>query len=141
VRAKTKFIISGNLLDEIISHCKEAYPLEACGILAGKDRVVKKVYRMNNIERSSISYLMESREQFRVMKEMRDLSLDMVAIYHSHPHADAHPSPKDISLAFYQDSLYVIVSLLDTEPLVKAFEIKDGEFREVAIQIQFNSTK
>lgn len=133
--AKTKLIISGNLLDEMISHCKEVYPLEACGILAGKDRVVQRVYRMTNIERSSISYLMESREQFRVMKEMRDLSLEMVAIYHSHPHADAYPSPKDISLAFYQDSLYVIVSLMHGTSFIKVFEIKDGVATEVALQV------
>lgn len=133
--AKTELIISGNLLDEMISHCKEVYPLEACGILAGKDRVVQRVYRMTNIERSSISYLMESREQFRVMKEMRDLSLEMIAIYHSHPHADAYPSPKDISLAFYHDSLYVIVSLMHENPLIKVFEIKNGVATEVALQV------
>lgn len=132
---QAKLIISGNLLDEMILHCKEAYPLEACGILAGKDRTVQKIYRMTNIERSSIRYEMDSREQFRVMKEMRDKALEMVAIYHSHPHSDAYPSPRDLRLAFYEEPFYVIVSLIYEKPLIKVFEIKDGAVTEVALHI------
>jgi proteasome lid subunit RPN8/RPN11 len=135
VSAKTKLIISGNLLDEMISHCKGAYPLEACGILAGKDGVVQKVYKMTNIEHSSIRYQMESREQFRVMKEMRDQALDMVALYHSHPHSEAYPSPRDLRLAFYEEPFYVIVSLIHEKPLIKVFAIKDGAVTEVALHI------
>ncbi len=125
--------ITRELLDEIIAHCKEVFPNEACGILAGKGRVVQKVYKMTNIENSGVSYMMESGEQFIVMKEIRQQGLEMSAIYHSHPQSDVYPSPKDISLAFYPDSEYVIVSLIHKEPLIKAFEIKDGIVREVEI--------
>ena len=127
--------ISRELLNEIISHCKEVYPNEACGILAGKGNVVQRIYKMTNIEKSGVSYMMEPGEQFTVMKEMRENRLEMTAIYHSHPGASAYPSAKDISLAFYPDSLYVIASLIDDEPAVKAFEIKDGRIREAEILI------
>jgi proteasome lid subunit RPN8/RPN11 len=135
VSAKKKLIFSGNLLDEMISHCKEAYPLEACGILAGKDGAVQKIYRMTNIEHSSIRYQMDSGEQFRVMKEMRDQELEMVALYHSHPHSDAYPTPRDLRLAFYEEPFYVIVSLIHEKPNIKVFEIKDGFATEVALHI------
>jgi proteasome lid subunit RPN8/RPN11 len=128
-----KLLISRELLDDIIAHCKEVYPNEACGILAGKNRVVQKVYKMTNIENSSVSYIMEPREQFTVMKKMREQGLEMSAIYHSHPHSDVYPSPKDINLAFYPDSLYLIISLVYEDPVIKAFEIKDGIVREVEI--------
>src|SRR4030043_1512765 len=127
--------ITRDLLDEIILHCREIYPNEACGILAGKGRVVQKVYKMTNIENSSVSYMMEPREQFTVMKEMREQGLEMSAIYHSHPQSGVQPSPKDINLAFYPDSLYVILSLIYEEPAIKAFEIKNGLIREVEIFI------
>lgn len=130
-----ELLISRELLAKIISHCKEIYPYEACGILAGKDNVVQKVYKMTNIENSSVSYMMEPREQFTVMKEMREQGLEMSAIYHSHPQSDVHPSPKDINLAFYPDSLYVILSLIYEEPAIKAFEIKNGTVRETRILI------
>ena len=130
-----QLVIPRHLVSEIILHCKEVYPNEACGILAGKGRVVQKVYKMTNIENSSVSYMMEPREQFTVMKEMREQGLEMSAIYHSHPQSGVHPSPKDINLAFYPDSLYVILSLIYEEPAIKAFEIKNGLIREVEIFI------
>jgi proteasome lid subunit RPN8/RPN11 len=135
MRPDLQLVVPHHLVDKIILHCKEVYPKEACGILAGKDRVVQKVYKMTNIEKSGVSYMMEPKEQFTVIKEMREQGLEMTAIYHSHPNSDAYPSPKDINLAFYEDSLYVIVSLIYKEPVVKAFEIKDKETKEVGILI------
>jgi len=141
-RGKGRFVFHLNslfipekLLSELISHCKEAYPFEACGILAGKGNVVRKLYRMTNIEKSGFSYLMDPKEQFSVMKELRAQGLEMTAIYHSHPASDAFPSPKDIDLAFYEDSFYVIASLVREEPLVKAFEVRNGSVREVEIAV------
>jgi proteasome lid subunit RPN8/RPN11 len=128
----TKLIIPRHFLKEIIAHCQEIYPYEACGILAGKNNVVEKIFKMTNIEKSSVSYLMDSGEQFIAMKEMREMGLAMVAIYHSHPVSSAYPSAKDISLAFYTDTFYVIVSLVSGEAVIKAFEIKDG-VREIEI--------
>jgi proteasome lid subunit RPN8/RPN11 len=130
-----ELLITQELLDKVISHCKEVYPKEACGILAGKDGVVKRVYTMRNIENSHISYMMDPKEQFTIMKEMRKERLDLTAIYHSHPDLHAYPSPKDIKLAFYPDSVYVIVSLLNEEPKVKAFTIKEETVKEVEMKV------
>jgi proteasome lid subunit RPN8/RPN11 len=135
MRPDLQLVVPYHLVGEIILHCREVYPDEACGILAGKGRVVQKVYTMTNIEKSGVSYMMEPKEQFTVMKEMREQGFEMVAIYHSHPYSDAYPSPKDINLAFYEDSLYVILSLIYKEPIIKAFEIKDKEVKEVEILI------
>lgn len=132
---KTALFITSKLLDEVISHCREVYPNEACGILAGKDRVVEKVYKMINIESSSVTYMMDSKEQFAVMKEMRREGLEMVAIYHSHPYTDAFPSQRDIKLAFYPDSVYLIISLIDKEPKIKAFSIIDEQIKEVEMKV------
>ncbi len=128
----TKLIIPSSFLEEIISHCQELYPYEACGILAGKNNVVEKIFKITNIEKSSVSYLMDSREQFSTMKEIKGLGLSMVAIYHSHPFSSAYPSPKDISLAFYSETFHVIISLASGDTVIKAFEIKDG-VREIEI--------
>ncbi len=135
MQSEAQLVIPRHLVNEIISHCREVYPNEACGILAGKGRIVQKVYKMINIENSGVSYMMEPGEQFVVMKDIRKQGLEMAAIYHSHPHADAFPSVKDISLAFYSDSLYVVVSLIYEKPVIKAFEIRAGIVREVEILI------
>ena len=94
---------------------------------------------MTNIEKSPVSYLMDSKEQFRVMKDMREKSLSMIAIFHSHPASAAYPSPRDVSLAFYEEAVYVIVSLAGKEPEVKAFSIREGKIREVEILVEGKS--
>lgn len=114
----------------MIAYCKEGYPNEACGILAGKDNTVSKIYKMTNTENSPVSYFMDSKEQFNVMKDMRQNSLSMIAIFHSHPSSAAYPSAKDVSLAFYDDCAYIIVSLVGSEPELKTFSIINGEVKE-----------
>lgn len=121
-------------LDGIIRHSRAHVPEEACGILAGSsDGVVKKVYLMENAEHSRTFYMMDSREQFQVFDEMESLGLELVAIFHSHPDTEAYPSARDCELAFYPESLYMIVSLAASEPACRAFRIEDGDLREAEI--------
>lgn len=132
-----KLIISQDLLDKMVSHCKSIYPNEACGIFAGKNSVIEKLYEMTNIENSTVSYEMDSKEQFHIMKQMRNDCNDMVAIYHSHPDFPAYPSAKDLNLAFYSDTAYIIVSLADKDrPDIKAFSINEGDVSEIKIEIR-----
>lgn len=132
-----ELILSQEQLDKIISHCRSEFPNEACGILSGKDNIVEKVYKMTNIDKSNVSYMMDPKEQFQVMKEMRNYGNKMVAIYHSHPHSPAFPSAKDVNLAFYSDAVYVIVGLTDNErPEIKAFEIIESKISEVKIEVR-----
>lgn len=109
--------------------------MEACGILAGKEDKVFVIYRMENTEKSSISFFMEPREQLRVMKDIRAKDLEMLAIYHSHPKAPAYPSARDVELAFYPDASYIIISLLKEEPEVRSFKIRNGKIEEEKIEI------
>lgn len=120
----------------IIQHAKGEFPNEACGILAGKKRHVEILYRMTNTDESSISFFMDPKEQLRVMKEIRNAGLEMVGIYHSHPHTEAYPSSKDIEMVFYPDASYVIISLRDMErPVLRSFRIMDRNITEEEIRI------
>ena len=104
-------------------------------MLTGKGDIAQQLYKMTNIEKSSVSYMLDPDEQFRVMKEMRKNGHEIVAIYHSHPYSQAYPSPVDVSLAFYPDPVYLIVGLTDkNSPEVRAFEILEGGVREVQIE-------
>ncbi|BCB95476.1 hypothetical protein JZK55_03980 [Dissulfurispira thermophila] len=129
----SQLIIPQQIFEEMIAHCKEGYPNEACGILAGSGNEVSKIYRMTNIENSPVTYMLDPKEQFNVMKDMREGNLSMIAIFHSHPSSAAYPSQRDVSLAFYEDAVYIIVSLMQKEPVVKGFLIKEGEIKETEI--------
>ena len=134
-----KLLISKNLFDEMLSHCRDIYPNEACGILAGKGSEVLKVYKMANIEKSPVSYEFDSREHIKAIRDMRENNHTMLAIFHSHPSSPAYPSAKDMNLAFYEDCIYVIVSLSasggEKQPVVKGFLIREGEIKEVGISV------
>lgn len=121
----------------VVGHAQSCQPEEACGILAGtrdgEDVMVTKVFLMENAEHSDVFYQMDSREQFQVFDEMERDDLQLVAIFHSHPHSPAYPSGVDLELAFYPDAAYLIVSLMHAEPETHAFRIVDGQVREIDI--------
>jgi len=45
--------------EEMIRHAQREYPNEACGLLAGKDGRVEKVYQMTNAEHSPVTYRLD----------------------------------------------------------------------------------
>jgi proteasome lid subunit RPN8/RPN11 len=121
---------------KIYEHCEREYPNEACGILAGHSGTVKKIYSMTNAEPSPAFYVMEPQEQFRVMKEMRQAGLELVGIYHSHTGSRAYPSATDVSLAYYPEAVYLIVTLLDRKlPASRGFSIVEGKINEVRVEV------
>ncbi|QEM69093.1 M67 family metallopeptidase [Geobacter sp. FeAm09] len=113
--------------DDLIAHAREGFPLEVCGILGGADDTVSAIYRMTNTDASNEHFMMEPREQFSVVKDLRAKGLAMLAIYHSHPETPARPSREDIRLALTPQVSHVIVSLANPgEPVVKSYKINDG---------------
>ena len=128
--------ITGTDYERILKHCRDEYPNEACGILAGHNGTVEKIYLMKNAEPSPSFYVMEPQEQFRVMKEMRQAGLNLVGIYHSHTGSQAYPSATDVSLAYYPEAVYLIVTLLDRKkPASRGFTIVEGQIAEVPVAV------
>jgi len=108
----------------MVEHAEKESPLECCGILGGKDHTVKKAFELQNAEKSPIRYSIAAQEQLRMFEEMEKESIDMIAIYHSHPHTIPFPSETDVKLAFYPEVVSVIISLMEEQyPVVKAFWI------------------
>ena len=114
--------------DAMIGQAQAEHPNECCGLLAGKDGRVKQIYKMTNTQHSPVNYLMDPREQFAAFKEMRRKGLELLAIYHSHPHTQAYPSKTDVRLAYYPDAAYIILSLQDRKnPTVHAYRISNSD--------------
>lgn len=120
---------------KMIEQCIKEFPDEACGLLAGKGSKVEKVYEMTNTDKSAATFFMDAKEQFKVMKDIRNCGLEMVGIYHSHVATRAYPSSHDVEMAFYPEASYVIISLVDKDrPDVRSFKIKDGKIEEEKIK-------
>ena len=115
--------IPNTIYQKMLDHAEREWPLECCGILSGKAKMVQKAFELKNTEASPVLYSMSPQEQIKVFEEMEKESMEMVAIYHSHPQTIPFPSETDVKLTFYPVSS-VIISLKEKEnPVIKAFQI------------------
>lgn len=127
--------IERKYVEQISAQAKEEAPYEACGIIAGKGGRAVKLYRTANAERSETTYRLVPEEQYRIFIEMEEKGWELWGIYHSHPAFPPYPSARDIEQAYFPDSLYIIVSLAQEEPEIRAFRIVEGEVREEELAI------
>lgn len=125
--------IPQQIIDDIIDHARLGLPEEVCGYLAGIGREVTRQFPLTNIDHSTEHFSFDPAEQFQVVREVRKAGLEILANYHSHPKTPARPSQEDIRLAFDPNISYVIVSLADELPDVKAFRIQNGEVEKEEI--------
>ncbi len=123
-------------LEEIIAHARAEAPNECVGLLFGRDDRVERVWRGTNIHRSPFSYQMDPAELLRAFREMEAMGLELVGIYHSHPAAPAYPSKTDVARAYYPEAVYVIVSLQEDPPVIRAFRIQDGRVTEEDVKVE-----
>lgn len=122
--------------EEMISHAREAAPLEACGILGGKKNCMMELYRATNADCSPVSYRLDPQEQYRIFMDIEEKGLSVTGIYHSHANSPAIPSGIDLEQAYYPEATYFIVSLADpAHPQIKAFKIEEGEITEQEITL------
>jgi [CysO sulfur-carrier protein]-S-L-cysteine hydrolase len=100
----------------------EGRPNEACGILAGKDGKVVKVFKMTNAEASPMRYSLDPKEQFAMYRKLDEEGWDLGGIFHSHTRTEAYPSPTDVRLAS-EEVPHLIVSLAENPATIRAFRI------------------
>ena len=128
--------IPQHIHEDLIMHAKEGYPLEVCGILGGTDESVLSIYRMTNTDASNEHFMMDPKEQFAVVKDLRAKGLSMLAVYHSHPETPARPSEEDIKLALTPGVSHIIISLADSQGAdVKSFKIDQGNVETETMKI------
>lgn len=120
----------------LVAHAREAFPNECCGLLAGRQWRVKRIFRGTNVDRSPYTYLMDPKEQLAAFKDMEAAGLDLLAIYHSHTHTAAYPSKTDVAKAYYPDAIYVIISLRDPQPAIKGYRIMDGRIADEKVVVR-----
>lgn len=125
-------IFTSKQFNEIVKHSEEGLPNEACGLLGGiiddnNNKIIKKVYLLENIDKSPEHFSMDIKEQFKVISDIRKNCLSLIGNFHSHPETPSRPSEEDIRLAFDPNLSYVILSLADRNSIVlNSFIIKDN---------------
>lgn len=120
----------------MVEHARREAPNECCGLLAGQGGRALHLYEAANAEKSPVRYSLDPRELLRYLKDMDERGWELLAIYHSHTHTPAYPSATDLRLAFWPDAVYIIISLMGPEPVLRAFRLVEGKVAEEALAIE-----
>src|SRR5262249_46231831 len=139
-----RVIVPRQLVDAMVAHALAERPNECCGVLAGvtDEGIVRAVthYPLVNALASPTEYESHPRSMFHAVRDMRAASLDIVAVYHSHPTSPAVPSKKDLARNYSEDVVNFIVSLLTSPPTIRAWWLTDTQFHEAEWEIESPQT-
>lgn len=127
--------IKRTVLNDMITHCQEELPNEACGLLSGKFNRNNTLWKMKNIDKSPTSFAMDMKQVISVVKMMKSNKESLTGIYHSHPTAAPYPSLNDIMNAHYPDAAYFIVSFASGKPKIMCYSIVNQNVKHLNIEI------
>jgi len=119
---------------EMLNYVDSHIPLEACGLLAGTDNLVKKVIGVRNQAQSPVRFVMDPYEQLKAFDWIESNGLDLLGIFHSHPAGPETASATDIVEAAYE-VIHLIWSRMEDRWQARGFWIENGEAREVTLRI------
>ncbi|WGU94540.1 M67 family metallopeptidase [Paenibacillus dendritiformis] len=117
---------------DMVGHCIKEKPLEACGLLSGRDGIAARCWRIRNAEQSPVAFTMDGEELTRALRDIESLGEQLLGLYHSHPSGSPYPSPFDVEHAVFSCS-YLIISLRRIRPRVRSFRIAEGTIKEEQI--------
>jgi proteasome lid subunit RPN8/RPN11 len=118
------FPLPDALAAEIVAHARAGYPQEVCGLISGRAGAALAVHPGRNISPAPLVAYELDHETLALQIGLEDQGLELLGIYHSHPRGPETPSETDVSLAFYPEPVYLIVSLArPDQPVLRAFRI------------------
>jgi proteasome lid subunit RPN8/RPN11 len=119
---------------EMFDHVDQQVPLEACGLLAGKNDRVEKVILVRNQAQSPARFVMDPHEQLQAFNWIESNGLDLLGIFHSHPAGPSAASATDIAEAAYE-VVHLIWSRTQGHWQARGFWIENGRATEVSLKI------
>lgn len=83
-------------------------PEEACGIVAGEHNHARLVIPVTNVLHSPHRFRMDPEEELKALYQVEERGLEIIAVYHSHPHGIDRPSPTDHAELTFPGTIYLI---------------------------------
>ena len=135
------------------AHGEENYPHECCGVLLGNStpegNQVRQIVRAGNTrtDRAHDRYNIAPEELLRIQRQARQLGLDIVGFYHSHPDCPAQWSQTDFAEAHWVGCSYVITRVdQDKAAVTNSFLLtgtseEDKKFLDEPVEIAMNEAE
>jgi proteasome lid subunit RPN8/RPN11 len=125
---------------QMVAHAISGLPNEACGLMGGTAGAgsVEAFVPTRNADGSAKTYSIGPDGFLAADRALDPLGLEVVGVMHSHTHTDPYPSPTDVAQAdnpLLEGWHYVIVSLRDTEPMLRSWLLDGGTIVEEPVEI------
>ena len=134
--------ISRQAYAQMVGAALDAYPLEACGLIAGPPHAsggsgdrAPIYYPCNNVAESARVYTIDPKDHLRAEIDAECRGMEINGVVHSHTHSEPYPSPTDVAAAPDPSWHYVIISLKRDAPEARSYRIVDGQVTEEPITI------
>jgi len=126
--------LAHELLEKMEADAASRAPLEACGLVAGRDGQALEVFPITNALHSPVRFRMDPQEQWQAFKEIDERSWELLAIYHSHPSGPAGLSAMDIAESYYPDVIHIVWFKEARRWRCRGYTIQAGKAMEVEIE-------
>jgi proteasome lid subunit RPN8/RPN11 len=94
------------------------------------------VYLLTNIDHSREHFSLDPMEQLQAVKDMRKNGYTPLGNWHSHPESPSRPSEEDIRLSYDSNASYMILSLMEEEPVLRSFHVEEGQVTIEELEIR-----
>ena len=142
-------ILSPTHLSEIQNHGREAYPEECCGAMLGLvqdslSRHTRKIVRLENHwedksnETKHRRFAVTAQDYQALEKKAKELGLQLLGFYHTHPDHPAIPSQTDLNFAwpFFSYIILSVQSQKATEIYSYELDLDLQQFKKEELKIQ-----
>jgi len=130
-----KIILSQSDKKILTEHAENESPNESCAILYGdiknENSTVKKIWLTENIEKSPVEFTLSPEQTLEMHKKEKEISLQIIGIFHSHPNSDAYPSNTDKK--FMENNPYVWIIYSGINKDFKAY-VLESDIIEIPIE-------
>ena len=128
-------ILSKKDKQELANYAEAEKPYESCAILVGNESDenwnVKKLFLTENTAKSKITFTISPDEELRVDQSAKELDMEIVCIFHSHPESEAFPSETDKKFMRVNPFPWIIYS--GTAKEMNCFILEDENIKQIPI--------
>jgi [CysO sulfur-carrier protein]-S-L-cysteine hydrolase len=124
-----ELILNDDLFIQVNEYARACLPLEGCGLLAGNGSSAQSFLPITNELKSPTAFRMAAQEQLDAFLWMEAQSMDLLAIFHTHPNSPQTPSPTDLAEFFYPGTPMIIWTPFS----LRAFSVEKNGFTEIPV--------
>jgi proteasome lid subunit RPN8/RPN11 len=118
----------------MVDHTRAWAPNEACGLIAGVDDRVTKIYQLVNADPGPDRFTLDPEEYFAVWQDATAHGWEILGLFHSHPTAAPVPSAADMDGGGDPAWVNLIIGVEDGRISLRAYRYAAGVASPVEIE-------